>query len=336
VYQNGRLGLRCGVNRYLATFSRHRIGLILPVVIALLFSSWYAVNRPHKYESSMTVWFDNAVPGPSSLVDPQNNMTPAAQGQQTLQELLSTQEFLVDVGHTGPLADYFGNSLPVSWVNGKILGTLNNAFALTVVGPQILRITMTSTNPAYMPGSLGAVATAYVNQITGTLKARDQASVDYDQSQLNSSEQALQQANSKAASYQESHPGATPTNNIDLNTLTQQAFQAQETYTTDQDTLEQAQITLQNVATPTAFHVIDAPTAPFRLSNKKHMIFTVVAGLAAGVIISILALSALTARDKTARVPEDIEAILGMSVVGTIEEARRGHRIAIPRRSGSK
>jgi uncharacterized protein involved in exopolysaccharide biosynthesis len=323
------------VNRYAATFSRHRIGLILPVVIALAISSWYTINRPHKYESSMTVWVDTAVPGPSSLANPQPNLTPAEEGQTTLQELLATSEFLVEVGHDGGLANYFGSRLPASLVNGEIAGTLSNKFAVAVVGPQVLRVTMTSSNPVDMQGTLGAVATAYVNEVTGTLKARDQASVAYEQTQVESSEQALQQANAAATAYQQAHPLATPTNNVTLNQLTQTAFQAQNTYTTNSQTLEQAQVTLQNVATPTAFHVIDPPSASYRLSNKKHAIFTIVAGLAAGVVISILALSALTARDKTARVPEDIETMLGMNVVGTIEEARRP-RIALPRRSGSK
>jgi uncharacterized protein involved in exopolysaccharide biosynthesis len=335
VYQNDRPRLRCGVNRYLATFSRHRLGLILPVVIALAISSWYSTNRPHKYESTMTVWFDTAVPGPSSLLDSGNNVTPAAEGQQTLQELLGTQQFLVDVGHDGPLASYLGSRFPASWVNGEISAALSNKFALSVVGPQVLRITMTGTNPAYMPGSLGAVATAYVNQITGTLRARDQASAAYAQAQVDSSKQALQQANSAVAAYETAHPNATATNNVALNQLTQGSFEAQSSYNTNLTSLQQAQITLQNVATPTAFHVIDQPSLPFRLSNKKHMIFTIVAGLAAGLIVSILAISALTARDKTARLPEDIETMLGINVVGTIEEARRP-RIALPRRSGSR
>ena len=194
---------------------------------------------------------------------------------------------------------------------------------------------MTSSDPAYMPGTLSAVAAEYVNQVTGTLKARAQQAVDYYQGQVDSSKQALQESTAAIESYQQTHPNALPTNNIALNQLTQVAFQDQNTYTTNQSALEQAQITLQNVATPSAFHVIDAPSAPFRLSSKKHMIFTVVAGLAAGIVISILALSTLTARDKTARVPEDIETMLGMNVVGTIEETRR-RRLALLRGPRSK
>jgi uncharacterized protein involved in exopolysaccharide biosynthesis len=325
------------VNRYRATFSRHRVGLILPIVIALLASSWYAMKQPHKYETSMAVWFDTAVPGPSSLVDPGNtNLSPSAEGQQTLQEMLGTQQFLIDVGRDGPLASSFGNGRPASVVNGEILSTLNNKFTLTSGGPQVLRINLTGTNPAYMPGTLGAVATEYVKQITGTLTARDQASVSYYQAQVDSSKQSLQQANAAVTAYQQAHPNVSPTNNVAFNQLTQAAFQAQETSTTNQNTLDQAQITLQDAAAPTAFHVIDPPSAAFRLSSKKHMIFTVVAGLAAGLVVSILALSALTALDKTARVPDDVETMLGMTVVGTVDETRRKPPAALLRRPGSK
>jgi uncharacterized protein involved in exopolysaccharide biosynthesis len=324
------------VNRYRATFSRHRIGLILPIVIALLASSWYALKQPAKYESSMAVWFDTAVPGPSSLVNPGNtNVTPAAQGQETLQELLGTQQFLIDVGRRGPLAHDFGNG-PASLVNAEILATITNKFALTVSGPQVLRINLTGSNPAYMPGTLAALATEYVTQVTGTLTARDQASISYYQAQVDSSKQALQQANAAVTAYQQAHPNVSPTNNVAFNQLTQAAFQAQDAYTTNQSTLEQAQITLQDAAAPTAFHVIDSPSAPFRLSKKKHMIFTVVAGFAAGLVISILALSALTALDKTARVPDDVETMLGMNVVGSIDETRRRPSATLLRRPGSK
>jgi uncharacterized protein involved in exopolysaccharide biosynthesis len=334
MYQSPHPDLRYAVNRHLATFSRHRIGLILPVVIALLISSWYATSRPHKYESSMTVWLDTAVPGQSSLVNPQY-YTPASEAQQTLQELLGTEQFLVDVGHRGPLASYFANRVPVSWINGEIVSALSNKVTASVSGPQVLRITMTSTNPAYMQGTLNAVAAEYLNQVTGTLKGRGQAGVAYYQTQVDSSKLSLEEANAAVTSYQEAHPTASPTSSVTLNQLTQVAFEAQNAYTSNQNSLDQAELSVQNVATPTAFHVIDAASAPFRLSSKKHMIFTIVAGLAAGITISILALSALTARDKTARVPEDIETMLGMNVVGTIEESRR-RRLALPRGSRSR
>jgi capsular polysaccharide biosynthesis protein len=58
------------------------------------------------------------------------------------------------------------------------------------------------------------------------------------------------------------------------------------------------------------------------------MIFTVVAGLAVGLIISALALSALTALDKTARRQEDIEGVAGMEVVASIRELPRRGRFA--------
>jgi hypothetical protein len=283
----------------------------------------------------MTVWIDTAAPAASSLVDPPNGLSPAAQAQQTVQELLSTEQFLVNVGDVGPLAKYFGSRVPASWVNGEIIATLSNKFAVAVIGPQVLRITMTSTNPAYMPGTLSAVAAAYVGEVTGTLKARDQQAVAYYQAQVDSSKQALENANALALSYQQTHPNALPTMNVALDQFTQVALQDQNTYATNQTALEQAQIALQDVATPTAFHVVDAPSTPFRLSSKKHMIFTIVAGLAAGIIISVLALSALIARDKTARMPDDIETMLGMNVVGTIEESRR-RRLALPRGPRSK
>jgi uncharacterized protein involved in exopolysaccharide biosynthesis len=311
------------VNRYLETFRRHRVALVLPVLIALVLSSYVAMSKPHKYQSAMSVWFDTATPNTSSLVSLQGSVTPAQQGQQTLQEFLGTRQFLVAVGRNGPVGAALGKVYRGTALDDQIVAVLNKAITVAVAGPQVVTISMTSTNPGYIPGTLSAVATEYVAEITSTIQSRDQATQGYYQTELAAAQSSLTAADQRVAGYLMAHPNASIASDVTYNQLSQAAIQAQENLTTVQSNLGQANLSVQNVSGPASFHVVDAAPAAVEVSSKKHMVFTVVAGLAAGVVISLLALSALTGFDKTARRTEDIETVLGLQVVGTIDELPR-------------
>jgi uncharacterized protein involved in exopolysaccharide biosynthesis len=182
---------------------------------------------------------------------------------------------------------------------------------------------LTGTNPSYIPGTLKAFAAEYQDEIVATRKSRGTAAVSYYQAQLDSAKQSLDTANAAVVAYQHQHSGALPTTDAALNQLTQAAYQAQINYTTVQNSYQQAALSYQQAQAVSSFHVVDQPVSPYRLSSKKRLIFTVVAGFAAGLIISILAICALTALDRTARREEDIAGVLGMEVVATIRQLPR-------------
>lgn len=318
------------MRRYRETFSRHRIVLILPIVIALLFSGWYVHKQPKTYETAMNLWFDTPAPGTSSLEQLPSGNTPALQGQAQLQEFLSTAQFLVKVGHRGPLASQLKAVVKpgttAKQLDADITRTLQKAFYITVSGPQVVRVVMTGHYPQYMAGTLQAVADEYVAEVSGTLKTRSTSSVTYYESQVKLAQALLDSANSAVVAYQRSHPTAAPNSDPTYTQLTQAAFQAQSNLTTLQNNLQQAKLDQQNVTTQTEFHVIDPPGAPTAVSTRKHQLLIAAAGLCAGVVISILALSALTALDKTIRSEEDIDGTLGVEVIGRIRELPRRRR----------
>jgi uncharacterized protein involved in exopolysaccharide biosynthesis len=178
-----------------------------------------------------------------------------------------------------------------------------------------------------MPGTLDAVAAEYIDEVTGSLQGRETATVAYYRIQVNAAKLTLSSANSAVLAYQRAHPNALPTTDPNYNQLTEVAFQAQTNYTSLQNTLQQSSLALSNIQAPAAFHVIDPALGTIELSSKKHLIFTVVAGLAVGFVISLMALSALMALDKTARRQEDIEGVLGMEVVAVIGQLPRQRRL---------
>jgi len=150
-----------------------KIAFVLLIIVAVAFSALYANSEPKRYQDSMTVWFDSAVP---TLVSSSPSATPASEGKTVLQELLGTEQFLISVGHQGPLATYFGQGRSsTQLVNPEIAATLTNAFSFTIAGPQVLKINMTATDPIYMAGTLNAVAAEYVKEMTTSFKAPDPA-----------------------------------------------------------------------------------------------------------------------------------------------------------------
>jgi hypothetical protein len=322
------------VRRYLETFSRHKIALILPIVIALAVSGHQAMSKPHKYVSTMTVWFDNAAPAASSLQDPQLYTSPASQNQAVMQEFLATRQFLVNVGRRGPLASYLTGGHPnhetpavSEAVDNEMAALLSHAFTISLVGPQVAAVTLTGPTPAYLPGTLTAMATEFAAEVGGTVQAHSSASVAYYQAQVNGAMQTLDQANAAASAYHAAHPGALPTTDSAYSQLLHAVTDAQTNYSSLEGNLQQANLGVANAQSPLSFHMIDPPLGAFEVSNKKHEIFSVGAGLAAGLIISALALSALTALDKTARRQEDIDGVAGMEVVGSIRELPRRARV---------
>jgi hypothetical protein len=331
------------MRRYLETFSRHKILLTVPVVIALVVSMWYATSKPHKYESAMTIWIDTSAPNPSYLEAPSPYSTPAGQATGVLQEFLTTRQFLVSVGHRGPLASLLSGpagpksltSAQAAAVDNEIAGLLFHAFTVSVVGPNVATVTLAGPSPTYLPGTLQALAAEYVDEVGGTLKDRNAAVIAYDQTQVKTARVALDQANAAVAAYQQAHPGALPTSDPVYGQYVQAATNAQTTYTGLVNNLQQTNLSAANATSAASFHVIDPPQGTFMLSNKKHEIFTVVAGFAAGLIISALALSALTALDKTARRQEDIDGVAGMEVVASIRELPRRSRLSGLRKAES-
>jgi uncharacterized protein involved in exopolysaccharide biosynthesis len=309
------------VRRYSETFARHRLALILPVVIAVVISSAFAISRPHKYESSMSLWFDSPVSQPSSLLNTGNGPTPASGGLAELQEFLATDAFRSDVGLASPLAADL--SKPGSRPNlYAIDGVLAKAFTETVAGPQIVQVTMTAANPSYVVGTLDAVANQYQSWNSNALNDRGHASATYYQPEVERDLTALNKANTAVKAYVLSNPKVNLTTDPTYSQLTQTAASAEANYTSDSNALAQAELADQPDLISTSFHVVDPPSPPVALSSKKHDILIGVAGLLAGVIISLLALSALTALDKTARSEEDIDSMLGVDVVASIRELR--------------
>src|SRR3954449_11981066 len=145
MYQEDGPGAQKTVRRLLDVFKRHKILVLLPIVIALEVSVPLALKQPHHYVSDVRLFFDTSAPNPSSL-DPSQHLdqSPAQAGDSLLKQLISTRSFLVDVGKAGPLAARLkAQGVPDAKLDDKIVATLAPAFGTTVVGDQLVQVSMT-------------------------------------------------------------------------------------------------------------------------------------------------------------------------------------------------
>jgi capsular polysaccharide biosynthesis protein len=103
--------------------------------------------------------------------------------------------------------------------------------------------------------------------------------------------------------------------------LTQAASVAQSNYDQAASHLTDAGVGLSSVADSGVLRVFDSPrTTGLPVSRKKKLIFGGVAGLFAGAMVSLFILLFLVVGDRAVHGTGDLEDLLGMQVVGTIDQ----------------
>jgi hypothetical protein len=337
-------------------FSRHRVLFCVPIVLALVIAGWTVVGAAKSYQSSTSIWFDNAPPLPSS--ETQSDPTirpPAAQRQLVLNELLGTRDFRLNIGRNGPLAAYLSShpsrsSGPMALLpklrggatplEERIVSALSTKqVTSTVLGPQVLSISVRSVSPAVAAGTLQALLDEFNRQENDANQAQAKAASTYYKDLADSASKAAAAAQSNINGYLQTHPvraDADP----NLSTLTGAASAASAKLADANNNLNQATIALAHLSDTSALRILDKPNVPTGATGggKKKLLLGVFAGLFAGALVSLLGLIALVAADKTTRgeaaeqdgSQEDVEDEIGLSVIGRVNRRPRVHSEAAP------
>src|SRR5205085_10624649 len=105
-----------------------RLLFSLPVVLTTLLAVWFVLATPKTYEAGASLWVDTPPPGASSLNQTNTSiLSPAAQSQQLLSELLTTRQFRLTIGHQGPMAQYFAAHPSQGWGPTALLAKLRGS-----------------------------------------------------------------------------------------------------------------------------------------------------------------------------------------------------------------
>src|SRR5438105_2610218 len=117
--------------RYREAFRRHRILYSLPAVLMTLLAAWFVLGAPKVYQADASLWVDTPAPQQSSLAETNTFLlTPAAQAQQLLGELLTTRDFRVEVAKRGPLETYLRSKPSQGWGPTGLLANLKGTATL--------------------------------------------------------------------------------------------------------------------------------------------------------------------------------------------------------------
>ena len=337
---------------YRQTFRRHRLLLSVPIVVAVLIAGALTVMSPKSYMSTASLWVDNPATTDSSLGNLNPAMTPpSTQEQNVLTELLSTQGFALAVAHRSSLASYLashsggGITSILSGGGGSLNDRIMAALAApgvttTVPGPQVLQISFTGPAPAVAQSTLNAIVAELQMDSTSFSRQHSQGAIQYYTGQVETATHALLAARNQADAYRAQHPNSQPG---DPNLA---AFQTAETsagteLAQAQAGLSAAKAALNGRSTASQVQVIDnaiLPTAP--TSGKKKQLEGILAGLAAGLLISFLGTMALTRRESDPWEDELAEAGSGPdpALAGTPAHphAHAAHSYAMPGTAGGR
>jgi uncharacterized protein involved in exopolysaccharide biosynthesis len=328
------------VIRFLETFFRHRMLVVVPVLLGLMVSVGYALAQPPKYEALASLWVDNSVPGNQTSTSPADQyIQPSDQQVAAIHELLATRAFDVAIAHRGPLAQYLAahpneqKGLAAIPVVGKLFrstsGSVDDRAAtelpaevsVTAAGPQVISLAVQESNGDVAAGTAKALVDQFLAQILASKTANDQAAVDYASGQVSGAQTTLLKAQAALTAYLQAHPGVPASGSGDAaaSQLAQSVDLASRRHTALLDQYEQAQLDLANVSTQAGVRVIDEPsTAGTAVGAKKAVLMAGIAGILIGLVIGVVVLLVLTAVDRTARRASDIEGHLGLEVAAAI------------------
>ena len=320
--------------------------LALPLVFGVIVSAGLMLTQKSTYESSASLYVDAAGQDRASLLDPYS--TPADNQAASLRELLQTKAFDLKVAQRSGLDDdlkaHGTGSGTLSLLLAKIHlgGTashLNDAeaeaaeyeliqkgTAVSVPGPTIIRFTFQYRSAAITQAVAKGITEQFLDETKQAKIDQAQATVDFYNRQLPGLKDDVTKANDAVTAYVASHPETRSVTAVPDPTLADRqsdASLARTRYSTTQSKLDDAesQLELAKSVEPGGLRVMDAADAPLEpLSASKSILISVGGGLAAAIVVLIIAVVALTAMDGTVRHPREVEALLGMPLLATIKE----------------
>jgi hypothetical protein len=282
----------------------------VPIAVAALIAIWFVVGSPKAYQSATSLWVDTPPPGVSSLNNTNTTLlTPSAQAQQLLTELLTTRHFRLAVGDEGPLAKYLATHSTDGWgpkallaklrgkgsVDDRVFAALGPKQVLTTIaGPQVLGISLQGPTPAVAVGTLQALVDQFNAERKNLDVGRAQSAMAYYQNQVKAAQAGLVSAQTNLANGTAS--------GSDTHALAQAERVAETRLRIATRAFNQTALTLSaSRGEQGIFKVIDPIKLPAKsVMKKKKTIFALVAGLFVGAMISFLGIVFVTNREQRA------------------------------------
>jgi uncharacterized protein involved in exopolysaccharide biosynthesis len=325
------------MKRYLEIGFGHKRLLLAPLLAALIATAAYVLSQPPSYQSSATVWVNGGGVGTQS----------AAQSQaDVVNQYLKTNSFAVSVAQSGPLGAYLNahpSAVPGAGIRTQLAGLFGAGGGNQKASPDAIRqylaahVTITQLGPSELilavsaptPDLAKGTATAFITQLTSAEVAAKtsagQSQLALYQSQLQDQAKVLSDDLAAVKQYLAAHPNlsrdpAAAATDSQLAVLQDAATVARQTYLALLTKIDQTQSDLALAEQPrlAPFRVVDSPQTPSSQSLlSKQLLLAIGGGLAAGILL-LAALAALLVRlDTTIHDPSEVEAMVGLRVIGS-------------------
>lgn len=311
------------MRRYVQAFFRHPLLLSLPVVLALAVSVGLQLQQPPSFQAAVSMWADTPVPNQSSIFSSGPSDQPAFSQAVVLRELLQTRAFLTRVGQGSPWATFLADH-PGPDGDGVLFGMAKN-IAVATPGPHILAISTAGPTSNDAVALAKATADAYIAEVNESQSLRAKASGVFYKAQVDEAAKTLAAAQDKLTQYLNANQGSGPLGAAIDSTvaqLKQAVTAAQDNFDKASSNSATAGIGASNLADSGVLRIFDPPRAGSQVSHKKKLIFSGVTGLFGGATVSTVCLLFLVLTDRSVQGSTEIEDLLGMQVVGTIDEFR--------------
>ena len=309
---------------YVQTFNRHRLLFSLPVVILTVLALWFVAGTPKQYKAGASLFVDNPAPQQTSLNNPNPaEITPSAQAQQFLTELLATKRFRLEVGRKGPLSKYFATHASEGWGPTGLLRKLRGSGSVpdrtaaaldakhvltTLPGGQVMSIEVHGPTPEVAVGTASALVGELINARRDVNVSRQEGAMTHFKNQADAARAAIESMSSQIAG------GGLST--AEVQGLVQARDGAETRLMRATRGYNQAALSLAAArAERPPYHVRDAPGLPApAVGGIKKQVFGVFAGVFVGLLISFLAIVLLTGsedKDRENKEREELREVIG-------------------------
>lgn len=298
----------------LDTLFRHKLLVLLPLIVLVLAGLVAgAMRRTETYSSTARAWAQSTPYLQSSLAPNNPYLTPAQAQQQTYNDLLKLDSFVLDVASR---VDGMKGWSPIAQEREVRTGTF-----ITPEGVNVLSITHQSSNQQLTKDVVEAIIAAYAYYYKNDVVTQGDATIAFYQARLQTAQQDLEQREKDVADYQ-----ATLTDPIDpdvndpkLAELQSLVAAARNDYNALLDKIDEINIQKEAAVTgkDIGFRIQDeakVPTSPLPTGLKSFLLLPML-GFLLGISASGGLLFALIRLDDRVRLPEELKA-MGLPVVG--------------------
>jgi uncharacterized protein involved in exopolysaccharide biosynthesis len=314
------------IERFLEAFFRHKLLVLLPVVlIPLIVAPISFFLAPSYYEAWAGVWTERPAYLQSDVE--RSYLTPAQLQKDRLTELLQSRAFVMDVARRTSYASVLGTRTGQDRVNDLIVRNVG----MSVNGSHMLAVRFRGTSPQLAVQVLNAVFETYQERSAADQANQGELAISFYQGQLKDGQERLARANDDLQRYLAMNPRVAGPDGIGGRGLSPaladpQAADLLRRLQLEQRNVEGVQQSLDRAQLAVAaaqqgqdmgFQIVDPPQPPLHSTREsKRVLVFPIAGLLLGLGLGAGLLVLLVAGDRAVRSDADLAGHI--RVVGTV------------------